>query len=273
MQLLRCEEELPCVAYLRLTPGLVFVTFPACADRLPVWGGTSLRAGELMFHSPGERLHQRTPGHAGWSLIVLKPEQLEEYGKALIGKPLFRPAHGQVLRPSARNAARLRRLHAQACRLAETRPRMLAHPEVARAIEEGVIQVLVACLTARVREGGDSRCARILATLEEVVAEHLGRPLPMRDLCELVGVNKLTLRSCCAEVLGISPTRYALLRRLKQVRIALLDADPVSTGVAELAARYGFTQLRSFAGMYRAAFGETASTTLHRAPEHHFVGP
>src|SRR5271168_4302416 len=32
-------------------------------------------------------------------------------------------------------AARLRRLHAQACRLAETKPRILAHPEVARAVE------------------------------------------------------------------------------------------------------------------------------------------
>src|SRR5215472_2521665 len=65
----------------------------------------------------------------------------------------------------------------------------------------------------------------------------------MRDLCRLVGAGNRTLRLCCAEFLGISQGRHALLR------IALRDTDPLSTGVAELAGRYGFTQFPSFAGL------------------------
>src|SRR4029077_13082970 len=45
-----------------LGPQLSFVTFPAHSGRLPVWGGTELRPGEIVFHGRGERLHQSTAG-------------------------------------------------------------------------------------------------------------------------------------------------------------------------------------------------------------------
>ena len=66
----------------------------------------------------------------------------------------------------------------------------MAHTEVARAIEQGLIQTLVACLTdARMRADGPTkrRHARIMIRLEEVLAEHLRKPLHMTELCELMG--------------------------------------------------------------------------------------
>jgi AraC-like DNA-binding protein len=275
-QLLRCEEDFSRIAYLSLPPRLAFAAFPAHSGPLPAWGGRELQAGDIMFHSRGERLHQSTPGPAIWSVIALDPVQLDKYGRALSGKPLSSPPEGQVVRPSQRDAARLKRLHAQACRLAETRPKILAHPEVARAIEQGLIHALITCLTAvNVREDGATkrRHCRIMVRLEEVLAEHLSRPLHMPELCELIGVTDRALRSSCTEFLGISPARYVLLRRLKHVRIALRDADPDTANVAELARRFGFTELGRFAEMYRAAFGETPSTTVERAPGTLFAGP
>jgi hypothetical protein len=88
-------------------------------------------------------------------VIALDPVQLDEYGRILFKKPLLLPAKGRVLRSSKRNGARLRRLHAQACRLAETKPKILTHPEVARAIEQDLIQALAATLTsAKIRVTG-----------------------------------------------------------------------------------------------------------------------
>jgi AraC-like DNA-binding protein len=275
LQLLRCEEDFPRVGYLSLTPPLIFVGFSTHSGPLAVWRGTQLQAGDIMFHSRGERLHQWTPGPAVWSVIALEPAQLEKYGRTLSGEPLYSPREGQVLRPSPRDAARLRRLHAQACRLAETKPRILAHPEVARAVEQGLIHALVTCLTtAGTRADGFAtrRHARIMIRFEEVLAEHLSRPLHMPELCQLIGVTDRTLRSCCAEFLGISPSRYVLLRRLRKVRIALRDADPDSANVVELAHRCGFTELDRFAGAYRAIFGEDPSVTLRRSPETRFTG-
>jgi AraC-like DNA-binding protein len=107
--------------------------------------------------------------------------------------------------------------------------------------------------------------------LEEVLAEHLSQPPSITEFCELLGVSDRTLRSCCAEFLGMSPARYVRLRQLREVRSALRDADPDTTNVAEIAHRFGFAELGRFAGTYRATFGETPSTTLQRPPGRHFT--
>jgi AraC-like DNA-binding protein len=269
LQLLRCEEDSPRVAYVRLAPGLSFVTFPGGSGALPVWRGKEMQPGDIMFHSRGERLHQSTPGPSVWNAITMDPVQLERYGRALSGKPFPPYGEGRVLRPSARPAARVRRLHAQICRLAETKSKIVSHPEVARAMEQGLIQTLVACLTtdsARTNEYAYRHHARIMIRFEEVLAEHPGRTLRMSELCELIVVSDRTLRSCCAEFLGMSPAQYMLLRRLKEARRMLRDADPNVVHVADVAHRFGFTQLGRFAGSYRAIFGETPSTTLQRMP-------
>ena len=85
-------------------------------------------------------------------------------------------------------------------------------------------------------------------------------------------VSDRTLRSCCAEFLGMNPTQYVRLRRLKEVRRALRDAHPDKVKVAEVANRFGFTQLGRFAGTYRATLGEIPSTTLQRIPGVPLIG-
>lgn len=110
------------------------------------------------------------------------------------------------------------------------------------------------------------RHSQIMIRFEEVPTEYPKRLLSMLELCALVGVTDRTLRSCSAEFLGISPSRYMLLRRLKAVRIALRDADPATASVAEIANGYDFTELGRFAGAYRTVFGEAPSTTLRRSP-------
>jgi len=269
LQVLRCEENPPRVGYLHLTQPLSFVTFSSHSGSLPVWRGTELQPDDIMFHSRGERLHQCTPGSFVWNVIAADPAQLEHYGQALSGKPFPFPSDGRILQPSHRLAARLRRLHAQICRLAETKSKMLSHSEVARALEQGLIHALVDCLTtasARTDGYANRHHARIMVRFEEALAEHPGRPLRMPELCELIGVSDRALRACCAEFIGMSPIQYVLLRRLKEVRRVLRDADPDEVRVAEVARHFGFAELGRFAGRYRAAFGEPPSTTLQRAP-------
>ena len=276
LHLLRCQENLPRIGYLSLTSELIFVAFPMAPDPLPLWSGAEVQSGEIMFHSRGERLHQRTRGPCLWSLIALPPADLEEYGRAFTREAVLAPSAHRILRPRPSDAARLLRLHAQACRLAETRPNILVHSEVARALEQDLVHALITCLAAGVaRDSGTAKRhhEQIMVRFEEVLAEeHPGsRDLP--EVCELIGVTDRTLRSCCAEFLGISPSRYLLLRRLERVRRALRNANPVTTGVAELAQRHGFTELGRFAGDYRRAFGELPSATLGYAHRSRFLRP
>jgi AraC-like DNA-binding protein len=269
LQILRCEEDSSRVAYVRLAPWLAFVTFPTNSAAFPVWRGLELQAGDIVFHSRGERLHLLAPRSFAWSVIAIDPGQLERYSGALTGKPVTPPLERQLLRPSRRHAARLRRLHGQVCRLAETKSKILSHSEVARAIEQDLIHALVSCLTtarARTDRFAGRQHASIMLRFEEILTGSLTHPPSMSELCERVGVSERTLRSCCGESLGMSPIRYVLLRRLREVHSALRDADPDTVNVAEVAHRFGFAQLALFAGTYRAMFGETPSNTLQRPP-------
>ena len=111
-----------------------------------------------------------------------------------------------------------------------------------------------------------------MVRFEEAIAENPCRPRRMAEICELIGVTERTLQSYCAKFLGISPRRYLLLRRLKQMRRALRDADPAAT-VADLAQQHGFTELGRFAAVYRREFGEMPSTTLARVRGSGFPRP
>ena len=139
LQVLRCEEDAPRVAYLQLAPKLAFMTFSADSGPLPVWRGTEMQADDIVFYGRGEWLHQFTPGPFVWNVIAMDPAQLEYYGRALAGKSFSLPSKGQILRSSQHIAAGLRRLHARICRLAETKPKIVSHFEVARAMEQGLI--------------------------------------------------------------------------------------------------------------------------------------
>jgi len=266
LQVLRCAEDAPRVAYVQFAPGLAFVTFSADSGPLPVWHGTEMQAGDIMFHGRGERLHQSTPGPFVWNVIAMDPAQLEYYGRALSGTPFSLPAEGRTLQPSRRIAAGLRRLHARICRLGETKPKIVSHFEVARAMEQGLIQMLVTCLTtasARADDHAKRRHARIMVRFEEVLAEHLSRPLRMPELCALVAVSDRTLRLCCAEFLDMSPTQYLLLRRLTGVRRALRDARPHMVKVAEVARRF---RLRGAGALRRDIPGDIWRGPIDHSP-------
>jgi AraC-like DNA-binding protein len=189
----------------------------------------------------------------------------------LAGVDLTPPPFARILRPPSVAAAHLLHLHAQACRLVETKPEIIAHRQVARALEQDLIHALIDCLTAGDERGHAptrQRHAEIMIRFEDVLASHPDRQLPMPELCAAVGAPERTLRACCAEFLGMSPGSYARLRRLNFVRTALLRADPATESIAEIARRHGFSELGRFAAVYRAAFGETPSTTLRGAGSH-----
>ena len=265
LRLLRSRENVSRVAFVSLAAGRVFVAFPTLLDPAPVWGGVKLRAGNIVLHGLGERSHQQSSGETHWGLISLARDDLATYCRALSGVDLIVPAAARILRPPPMAAASLLRLHGKACRLAETKPDMIAHREVARALEQDLLHALVNCLTddhTREDAAANRRHAEIMARFEDVLASHDDRQPSMAEVCTAIDVGERTLRVCCTEFLGMSPGSYARLRRLNLVRAALRQADPTRTSIATVARRYGFSELGRFAVAYRTVFGEMPSTTL-----------
>jgi AraC-like DNA-binding protein len=264
LRVLLGRENLPRIAYVSLPPDRIVISVSSTAT--PVnWGGLELRRGDIVFHSRGERAHQRTNGESQWGLVSLSSKHLSACSVALTGMEVKPPPVARVLRPVRTAATRLLRLHSKVCRLAETRPPSIEHVQGARAFDQEFLHAVVNCLTADNASdhlGRRYRHADIMVRFEEALTAHLGSQLKMPEFCEAMGVSERTLRVCCTESLGISPMRYFLLRRLNLVRSALRHADPNTSSVAEIARSLQFSQPGRFAVMYRAVFGEMPSTTL-----------
>jgi AraC-like DNA-binding protein len=270
LHLLRGQEILPRVAHVAFEPDLICISFPLSHDPPQVYNGIELQPGNLILHGQGETVHRLTRGPTRWGSISLAPQHLAAWSNTLAGLKLAAPAVARILRPSRLDAARLRRLHVKACRLAETKPTLLAHPEVSRTIEQDLLRILLDCLTnneSREYSGPERHHIKIMDHYERILAKNSDRQLQIPEICEAIGVSERTLRTCCAEFLGMRPTQYIRLRRLSMVRAALRRADAPIPVVGEIARRYGFWELGRFAGLYHTVFGELPSATLRGAPK------
>ena len=264
----RLRERLPRIAYISLPSDKIFVSFPAGPGSL-VLDGFVLRRGDIVFHSPGHHVHQRSGAECQWGLISLSPDQLAHYSKALTGRPIVIPEASKILNPARPNRSRFHHLFREACDLAETKKSLIERPEVARALEQQLLHAIIHCLSAdEVIDSAKTRHrhAALMARFETVLNGKIDQRLTLTTLCKEVGVPARTLRMCCSEFLGVGPMRYLTLRRLNNARAALRRADPSTASVAGVARKHHFTELGRFAVLYRTTFGELPSTTLQTLP-------
>jgi AraC-like DNA-binding protein len=272
LRLGRGRESAPRINFVKLVPGKVLVAFPISFEPPQIWGGRKLSRGDIVIYGRGEGLHQRTSGASQWGFISLVPKDLATYGRALLGADFVPSPAARVLRPPAVAAAHLLHLHAQACRLAEAKPELIPHREVARAIEQELLPALFSCLTADeayARAEAWRRRASAMDRLETILEANCATQLDTHTLCAAIGVPERTLRVYCADTLGMSPGSYGRLRRLNLARATLRRSDPATLSVAETARQYGFSELGRFAAAYRRVFGERPSATLwapHKLP-------
>ena len=210
LRLILVEAIRPRIAFVSLGPAPVFVSFPAHSDAPVVWNGVPMRNGMLLFHARRDRFHQRSTGTIRWGLIALARSDLAAHARALLGAELDWPQTTRILRPPSSLFADIRRLHTKACGLARTRPDMLAHREVARALEQDLLHALVNALDGAEACDGAARRQRhaaIMARFEKVLAAQSDRQLSMAALCAGTDVPERALRLCCEEFLGTQSDR------------------------------------------------------------------
>jgi AraC-like DNA-binding protein len=259
LHLLRVHETSSRIAYMTLPRDRVFVIFPRQQDSLLIVAGVELRFGEIMFHSCGDSLHQRTIDGCDWGSISLAPASLKTFGWSIAGRNLVPPDVSQILRPLPRQQRKLLRLHARASRVAETAPDRISNREVVRSLEQELILSLINCLTAaEVRQDLSAMRQQmdISKQLEAMLAANRDRRLSARDICRTIGISDSALRSSCARLLGMSARNYQRFQRLKFARADLMRTGSGADDVADILQRYGFTDLQRFAVEYWNAYGE-----------------
>jgi AraC-like DNA-binding protein len=275
VRLLAAEDHLSHIAFIAVPADTVITAFPIGDGTASSRDGTPMHSGEIMILSPGEYVHLRTDGPRGWGAIWFPVEELVGYGSAMTGAPFAIPVATQRWRPPREAAGRLRDLHAAAVRMASTRPLAFADAEAARGLEQQLIEALVECLSEGSAEVGSATARRhraVMAQFERLLQTQPKREAQVKEICAALGVSERQLRSLCAEHLGLGPITYDRRRRMSLVHRALLRrADGVATSVYQLARSHGFRSPGRFAVNYRAAFGESPSTTLRRGRDRQIV--
>lgn len=104
--------------------------------------------------------------------------------------------------------------------------------------------------------------SRVIARTLALIEENEGQPLFVDDLCRATQVSERTLRNIFHEFFGVGPMRLLKVRQLREIRAALLRADPQRDTVTRIAARFGIWDFSLFARNYKALFGESPSRTL-----------
>jgi AraC-like DNA-binding protein len=267
----RCEETLPRVANSAVDPKRYAMAFAINPNQPPVYvSGLELSPADIVVHRVGSEGHNRSVAGYRWGTISLLHEDLAAAGETLTGRELTAPSFTHRIRPPAQLMSRLSNLHEAAGHLAKTAPDILSQPEVARALEQGLVRAMVSCISgAEVAESSSAHHghAVIMRRLEELLEANPDRTLYVAELCAAAGASGRTLRACCQEHLGMSPTRYLWLRRMHLARRALRVADPAAASVTEIATSYGFWELGRFSVAYRSLFGESPSAALRRPPD------
>jgi AraC-like DNA-binding protein len=266
----RGSESLPGISHSATPNGRAAIEFLTGANQPPYqYNGIHVRPGEIVINDL-HLGHRRWSTPHSWRAMSLTPTDLAEVGRALLGRELTVPPVGRVVRPTPDLMKRLLSLHVEATRLARPAPDMLRHPEVARALEQALIHVMIRCWSARASielRVSIRRHSVIMSRLEEFSAINHQSSVYPGEICTALGVSERLLHMCCHEQLGVGPHRYLGLRRMHFTRRALMHADPATTTVTEIAANHGFCELGQFSVQYRALFGESHSTSLRRPPD------
>lgn len=266
MWLQRGQENLPRI--FRSTPpeNRVVVSFVTEESSPVIRLGSEVSPQQIIIMSPGRLSTWRSLGAARWCAMSLPTEDFLFWGRALTGRDVMPQELQQIITPSLLVMSRLQELHRLAGHLAETAPGVIAATEAASGLEQSLIEAMFACIgTEAVHDLATARRhGEIMRRFEAVLESNLDKRLYLPEICAAIGVPGRTLRACCAEFLGMGPKQYLHLRLMHLAHRALLQADPDSVTVTEIATRFGFWELGRFAVAYRSLFKELPSATLKR---------
>lgn len=216
-------------------------------------GGATLSAppGTLMVVPSGEVHANRKIGCSFRCAFVGQRELqtvFEEYVERAAPSVDFRAG----LVSETQTAGRFVRLH-----------RMLEgpHSELARdgAVSAFVHQFVTVHTTARILPERGSRENTVVLRAKRFLDENYSRPVRLRELARLAGVNPFRLnRSFCKQI-GMPPHAYQLQVRIARAKLFLLQGR----SVAETASAAGFFDQSHFTHSFRRAEGITPRQYLH----------
>jgi AraC-like DNA-binding protein len=262
----RCRETLLRVKHADVPRGgVMFLTAPGPSMILD---GAEIGINQIAVADAGESYTSRLLGPTQWGAVSLTKQDMDALYTPEADCCTKRLSGVTVFTPSPAALARLRSLHSYMGHLAETTPKSLDNRILTDDLEYNILAAMRDILSTRA-SGLDSIGRQhhqiIVDRFRAALEAQADLPIAMPAISQMIGICGRTLRLACQEQLGVSPSHYAVLCRMRSARRALQRADPDVARVTDIATEHGFWELGRFAMKYRHIFGETPSVTLGRA--------
>ena len=218
---------------------------------------------------PFREVHLVTPDGYGLALLRVERSLLLEAAERLGCPELETPlVRHNWLQLEPRRLTELRAFLQGLFQLARHSPELVARLEQRRRLACDllplVLESLVDGLERRAGIRREPSRLELVKLVEEWARENPATPITLEDLCRTVYASRRSLMRGFREHLGMGPMAYLKLRRLHGVHGQLLQQEPGSVRVMDLASRWGFHNAGHFARDYRDLFGEQPHRTLQR---------
>jgi AraC-like DNA-binding protein len=224
------------------------------------WSEIDLVPGSVLAYGPGSEHAGIDPTGLAFTFVIAKSDELESLADELeLG--LAAPERGQI--HALVRSPETRRLGDELSGLFDGAAGGLAD---ANRRQDDILHAVVLALAVEDREqrvgsGSKIDSRRLTRTCIEY-AETIRRAPTGRELCQVAHVSGRRLRAAFADVYGVPPSRFFQFWALGAAHQRLMEADPRSAFVADIAHEHGFAHSGRFAGMYKRLYGESPSTTL-----------
>ncbi|RTL62463.1 MAG: AraC family transcriptional regulator [Pseudonocardiaceae bacterium] len=238
-----------------------------CVSRGRSFEANTIRA---IVASPGLPLTMRFDHDSPQLVVRIEQEALERHLTRLLGKSLGPPIEFEPEMDLAKDAAM--RWHG-AIQLMHTEVfyegSMLQSGHGIGPLEELLMSTLLLLQPsnyhAQLIRPAEQPGRRVVRAAVDYIEAHLRERVTMTDIAENVHMSVRAIQQGFREELGTSPTLYLRERRLQRAREDLTDATSADgLTVTDVAERWGFNHLGSFAVLYRKRWGESPSETLRR---------
>jgi AraC family ethanolamine operon transcriptional activator len=244
------------------------VSLPACGDLY--YDGQLMPDNVLVTHRWDAVCGAAANGSVECVLIAIDDQFLAQYSERVVGhRPFADPRHALISSSDPAIVARFRDTVLGLLSQVDQEPGLLLEDHSRRPLQNSIMTMLLEALgsgpPSAARLPRPSTRAYVVDRAMEFMDARLAQPVAVADVCEALRISPRTLRYSFEEIVGVSPTRYLLARRLNGARHDLLRSGTSGT-VEEVALRWGFWHMSRFAHFYRLTFGERPSETCRRAP-------
>ena len=224
------------------------------------WCGQRPDRGKFACAGEGKEIEFTMENQASDVVLLIRPELLRKTAGSGAGELVRQRQHVNFGVSAGGQLLDVARDLLNSC---ESQSPLLEHEAITNRIQSTLLRALEDCFSKVIPDTTDSPNIREQAV--HAAIQHVSKS-PQNtsawNMSQAAGVSQKTLEIAFKQILGITPGRYLLLRRLNAAHHALAHGRAGELSVTRVALGLGFTHPGRFSAAYRRLFDEMPSRTL-----------